>query len=62
MSKRQSNKHKIEITSLIDDAIADAMVRREKNLTPEEAKQIKGGAELAILGGRLFIPIIVINT
>ncbi|MDJ0660109.1 MAG: hypothetical protein QNJ42_11555 [Crocosphaera sp.] len=59
MPRNHRNNHKIEITSLMDDAIENAIARREQSLTPEEAEKIKGGEKVAIFGGRLFPPIII---
>ncbi len=42
MSKKHHPNHQIQITDLIGDAVENAIARREQNLTPEEAKQIKG--------------------
>ena len=57
MLKKQNQENQIEITNLIGDAVDDAMARREKHLTPEEAEQIKGGSwiidQIILLGGYL---------
>ncbi|MDJ0660111.1 MAG: hypothetical protein QNJ42_11565 [Crocosphaera sp.] len=58
MLKKQNQENQIEITNLIGDAVNDAITRREKHLTPEEAEQIKGGTglidKIIHLGGYLI--------
>lgn len=58
MLKKQKQENQIEITNLIGDAVNDAITRREKHLTPEEAEKIKGGTGLIdtiiLVGGYLL--------
>lgn len=50
----------IQITDLIDDAVENALIRREQNLTPEQAEQVEGGLAIVafppIILGMMFPP------
>jgi hypothetical protein len=41
----------IQITDLIDNAVENALARREEALTTEEANQIQGGKSFTTAGG-----------
>jgi hypothetical protein len=51
----------IKITDLIDNAVENALARREQALTTEETNQIQGGASFKTAGGRIFKPWIILG-
>ncbi|MHC5860619.1 hypothetical protein [Nostoc sp.] len=62
--KERKYNSQIEINDLIDDAVKNAMTRRNEvllSMSDEEAKSVAGGASklVPIIVGKIFIPVTV---